>query len=93
MLIPPRKHSINPPPKIITLDNLSLLGVKISIVDKYSSTRTFAPSSNYASESGYMETLSEFIETANRYPEYKWDYRKLADYMIAECYLGIRPTK
>lgn len=46
MLIPPRKHSINPPPKIITLVNLSLLGVKMSIVDRYSSTRTLAPSSN-----------------------------------------------
>ena len=39
-----------------------------------------------------METVSDFIEIANRYPEYKWDYRKLADYMIAEYYLGIRPT-
>ena len=68
----------------------------INLASKASSNlaymKTFAPSSNYASESGYMETVSDFIEIANRYPEYKWDYRKLADYMIAEYYLGIRPT-
>ncbi len=54
--------------------------------------KTFAPSSNYASESGYMETLNELIEIANRYPEYKWDYRKLANCIMAEYYLGIRPS-
>lgn len=68
----------------------------INLASKVSSNlaymKTFAPSSNYASESGYMETLSELIETANYFPELKWDYRKLADYMIAEYYLGIRPT-
>lgn len=54
--------------------------------------KIFAPSSKYQSESGYMETLSEFIKIANCYPEYKWDYREIANYMIAEYYLGIRPT-
>ncbi len=55
--------------------------------------KTFAPSTKYQSESGYIETLSELIETANSFPELKWDYRKLADYMIAEYYLGIRQVK
>ena len=54
--------------------------------------KIFAPSSKYAGESGYIETLSELIGIANVFPELKWDYRKLADYMIAEYYLGIRPV-
>lgn len=54
--------------------------------------KIFSPGKSYPGDSGYSETLNELIEIANRYPEYKWDYRKLADYMIAEYYLGIRPT-
>ncbi len=59
---------------------------------KLSYMKTFSPSQSYGSDSGYSETLNEIIETANRYPEYKWDYRKLADCLIAEYYLGIRPA-
>ncbi|MBR3953729.1 MAG: hypothetical protein IKJ82_09035 [Oscillospiraceae bacterium] len=53
--------------------------------------KIFSPGEKHQSESGYIETLGELIETANRFPEYKWDYEKLADCLIAEYYLGIRP--